>query len=1064
MTTTLRKPLLAKLMPPRMKQPLMRERLFRQLDDGGGSIWLYGPPGSGKTTLVASYLQQYKLKVLWYRVDSDDREPSTFFHFLAEAKAAIGSRRAALPVIAVETRDDWPAFARRFARALAAALPTGCALVFDNVHEGAGGLDALLAVMIEEMTEFHRVFLLSHHAPPTPFVTAITKQQLSIIAADGLRLDRAETAALAKALGLGKQGDVERAYALTNGWAAAIVLLASQPGGELLMDAEGKLPPQMLEYMSHNVIKRIPERVRHVVESCAFFPDFDAALACAASADPVAGELLADLHRSGFFIEQRGTGAEKSYALHSLLVEALRQKVGLNGSAARQLAEANAGKLLLRAGRAESGIALLLAGLAHAEAAPHILNIAKHMMATGRGEQLARWISALPAALLDEQPWLEYWRALATASFNLSEARRVFDEVCQRFRAKGDRLGVVLAAAAVTAEIELSWQSTHGAQHWVNVLYEAWTADIVFPDAESELRAIIGALATVNHDAEMLSTRRDRYIDRLLELIPATSDPNLHLHAGSLMIYIMTLLRNFERGLPFVNFIHQQVDLKKAHPGHVANWLNQVARLYVAAGDALDRPELFKEARRVRNEALLVAQRHGDISMQIVMGHAEALAALNAQDTATAAKILNTVEPLLMPTMYWHLAWHHTRRSRLCLMLEHPVEALEHIEKVLKYAAQAGAVMNFTANYNHAAAFCLMWLDRHDEAEVQIATAISKVATEYADVYRLSSLFNRALRAVKLEQGEANETIRAFFVSLVDGQIFDYGQSARPLIARLCAVALTRAIEPAMVRDLIKRRKLAPTVNAPADWPWPVKIESLSGFNVYSWDEPLVFDGKTQKKPMELLKLLVARSDPLKPNQGVDVEEIISELWPSADAKDPKGSFDVTVHRLRKLLKVEEAIVISEGRLRLNRDFVWCDAFVFESMAIQTLRGERSEIGTTLALYRGALFGNEKAPWAFSTRERIAVRFTLLVQRQGEVLESAGAYREAVDVYERGIAQDNLVEPFYRGLMRCHLARGEPAEALRAYRRCREILSIVLGLRPAPETDALRQQIPAGQS
>ena len=122
-------------------------------------------------------------------------------------------------------------------------------------------------------------------------------------------------------------------------------------------------------------------------------------------------------------------------------------------------------------------------------------------------------------------------------------------------------------------------------------------------------------------------------------------------------------------------------------------------------------------------------------------------------------------------------------------------------------------------------------------------------------------------------------------------------------------------------------------------------------------------------------------------------------------------------------------------------------------------------MGTTIALYKGPLFGTAgEVSWAFSAGQRIAIRFTLLVQRQGEVLEASGAYQEAIAVYERGIAQDNLLEPLYRGLLRCHLARGESAEALRAYRRCREILSIVLGLRPTPETDALRQQIPVGQS
>jgi DNA-binding SARP family transcriptional activator len=33
---------------------------------------------------------------------------------------------------------------------------------------------------------------------------------------------------------------------------------------------------------------------------------------------------------------------------------------------------------------------------------------------------------------------------------------------------------------------------------------------------------------------------------------------------------------------------------------------------------------------------------------------------------------------------------------------------------------------------------------------------------------------------------------------------------------------------------------------------------------------------------------------------------------------------------------------------------------------------------------------------------------------------------------------------------------GEAAEALKVYRRCRDMLSIVLGLSPSPETEAIR--------
>jgi DNA-binding SARP family transcriptional activator len=34
--------------------------------------------------------------------------------------------------------------------------------------------------------------------------------------------------------------------------------------------------------------------------------------------------------------------------------------------------------------------------------------------------------------------------------------------------------------------------------------------------------------------------------------------------------------------------------------------------------------------------------------------------------------------------------------------------------------------------------------------------------------------------------------------------------------------------------------------------------------------------------------------------------------------------------------------------------------------------------------------------------------------------------------------------------------RGEPAEALNVYRRCRHMLSVVLGAKPSAETEAIR--------
>jgi DNA-binding SARP family transcriptional activator len=44
-------------------------------------------------------------------------------------------------------------------------------------------------------------------------------------------------------------------------------------------------------------------------------------------------------------------------------------------------------------------------------------------------------------------------------------------------------------------------------------------------------------------------------------------------------------------------------------------------------------------------------------------------------------------------------------------------------------------------------------------------------------------------------------------------------------------------------------------------------------------------------------------------------------------------------------------------------------------------------------------------------------------------------------------------------MMRCYLTLDEPAQAPLAYRRCCDILAVVFGLKPARETEAIRQKI-----
>jgi DNA-binding SARP family transcriptional activator len=246
---------------------------------------------------------------------------------------------------------------------------------------------------------------------------------------------------------------------------------------------------------------------------------------------------------------------------------------------------------------------------------------------------------------------------------------------------------------------------------------------------------------------------------------------------------------------------------------------------------------------------------------------------------------------------------------------------------------------------------------------------------------------------------------------------------------------------------------MAPPSPEIADWPWPLAIRTLGEFVILRDGVALESKGKAPKKPLELLKALIAHG-----GRNVDAAMLTSLLWPDADGDVAKTSFDTNLYRLRKLLDAEGALALADGKLSLSRGAVWLDTWAFDN----ALDVDPSRVAEALALYRGAFLGLETpAPWALPLRDRLQARFIRSVLAEGQALESAGDFAAARALYERALEQDNLAEAIYRRLMVCQREAGDVAAALTTYRRCRELLSIVLGRKPAPETEAIRATLDA---
>ena len=286
------------------------------------------------------------------------------------------------------------------------------------------------------------------------------------------------------------------------------------------------------------------------------------------------------------------------------------------------------------------------------------------------------------------------------------------------------------------------------------------------------------------------------------------------------------------------------------------------------------------------------------------------------------------------------------------------------------------------------------------------------------------------------------------------------------MATRLFRFSLQHDIEVDFVRQIIKKCGIKCESPETENWPWPIKLYTLGRFIVVIDDVPLRFTGKAQRKPLDLLKALVALG-----GREVSSSIIIQSLWPDSEGDAGQPTFDSTVHRLRKLLGRDDVILVNDGRLTLNAQFVWVDVWAFERLLgkVETLVGLQgddsnpspSEIaGIAFRLYQGHFLGREgEQPWMLGMREKLRSKWLRHLVALGRHWEASGEWDKAAELYQRGLELDTLAEELYRRLMTIYLRRGQRASALEVYRRCRQMLSVVLGVKPSAEMEALRQSV-----
>ncbi len=1059
---------LAKLTRPRLYGTVPRARLFQCLDERRQHplLWITGPPGAGKTSLIASYVSERKIPCIWYQVDAEDADPATFFYYLGKSVEKISKGKTSMPVLAPEHLSNLNRFVRRFFRELFDRLEENSLIVLDNFQEASADSTwtQLIETGAEEIPEGINLVCVSRTEPPSVFARHASTGRLATIEWRDLRLTLEETRQIAAVRQQVSEATLIRLSEQCDGWAAGLTLMLERIArtGEIPEAIEVETQEAIFNYFAGTFFDRVPIENRHVLLCTALLPRITPVIAEKLSGNPNAGKLLEDLHRRQLFTYRRhltGLGARSrtetvdlTYEYHALFRAFLQSKAKEEYTpAALRRMNAAAADLLDTFGQPEAAIALF--GEAQDWEAQRVLILrqAPALLRQGRGQTLREWIAAMPHEAQAINPWLSYWLGVSLIPIDQAEASKRLDQVFDQLGQANDTTGQALVAARIIESEHRAYTSLKRFDRWIEVLSTLIAQGIKFADPEVELRVYSSLLLSVF----LRDPRHPLFkpgVEHLCQLVTQGSDPDQILTAGDMLLRYFDHGGDPERANWVIGLVNSVIEDQAVMPLSRLYWWGRVADFYAHQARYAQASEALAKADRLAidfggHPAELVI-RNFHVFLSLLRGDMEGAKEHDARVRRAAHSVTGIGRAMCS-------------LIRCLVAVSNDTLTTESLTTALEFGADA------LQGYHEVGMF-------FPAINVQIARAALLAHTaSREELNTLISSVREEMRGTFMQHHDTQLLLIEAYVALHDSRrddaiaFIERALAIRPLsdlymlrmlpqvLPTILKFALRERVGETEIKHWITQFCIRGGPDAPEQWPWPIKIRTLGAFGLVRDDRPLVFKGKLPRKPLELLKLLVCAGV-----GGLPSSAVADRLWPELEADAALNNVDTNVHRLRKVLGMESAIKSSEGRLAIDASQCWVDAWAFERLAANSEPGRKTTDVTqgTLAmdLYRGHYLQEEgEQAWAVAYRAQLRGQVISLVQDAGTALQRNGETRAAAKLYERALALDNLAEPLYRDLMYCLREQGESAEALKVYRRCREMLSIVLGIEPSKETQVL---------
>jgi len=1080
--------------PPHIQDIVKRQRLFLILDENfhHQNFLITGQAAQGKSTLLASYLQQSEMDSLWFHLSADDADHTKLSDKLVQGIYELfgqnGERKDGF--IPDSTLGTGKGLLRHI-EGLSIILQELMAPViivldeFESLDETSPGFQFIKGILNGRYDKL-KLFILSRNIPQFNIPRLKMEHNIFVLNNEDLAFTLDETTSFFAGYAQVKTIDIERIHQITDGWAGGLILVSeSIRQFKTLQNLPDRLSSEVFDYFSHEIYKNLPDVVREFLMETSILETIDLEIAKHIFELVDALEILTELEKRNLFIQRIDSGSKwPKFKYHNLFRDFLLQDfLKTRGKEAYKSLNLKAGQFFWDRKDHEQAMNYFI----EADAFSDIVRIIKikgtGYIINGKMSGLEKWITRLPDEMIQNDPWLIFFLTMTRRIKGGKRNIRDFQKALVLFEQIHDIRGVLLSVGYLIEAAVFIRQPSGMILKWIKKgekQLQLIRQKNRYPWARASLwqKMGLGYIAGDGNIPKGISACRNAIL-----LGRQISNSNLVLNAS------ITMTFGYVQAGDFINARQMLLKLKKItkegqHPE------------YRALKGIVDIDFSLKNG-RFDVAGKLLAQSEADIEkfglIFLYPGFVEAKAlhlvyTKQFDEAHQMADHLNDFSILEGNDFYKGIS--HRIKALSFLQEEKFKEAGQEIKRALKELdlAKKGDIHHFLAQ--QLAGMIFFRNKEFLKAKKMLIPALEYFEGISSELCCSESWFALGLLSWDLNEVEAafNYLNRGLEKAVQEGYVFFPLISEKMLIKALLlmaaydkiksveayVVSLILRCNPTHVFELMDRvialgkqsnknrviknlrliyKKLLPVI----------RIETLGQFNIIC--DGKVLDNKAFEgtKPMLLLKAIV-----LHGLKDIPKEILIDNLWPKATAKAGDKNFKINLHRLRKAIEPNSKkkfgysyIIQKAGLISLDSELVTLDVGEFIAFGAKAVENEKNNklenalefYEKIVAIYKGDFFAEEPyLEWISRKRNLFKARFVELLQKKAMLHEELDQIDKAVETWQLICGADPYFETAYQNLMILYADSGQKNRAMDIFQECRTLLKTDLGTEPDTQT------------